>query len=385
MKSLIFILFFAATTSYAQLAKDKCKFLGNIIGSSTPSDFTTYWNQVTPENAGKWSSVEATKDVMTWTQFDNAYKTAKDHGLPFKWHTFTWGQQQPSWLGSLSAEEQKAQVEEWIEAVAERYPDVDYIDVVNEPLHETPVYANSLGGKGTTGWDWVIWAFEKARATFPNAKLVLNDYNVINDNSATTKYLSIINFLKDRQLIDYIGEQGHNLETTTNEMIKSNLDKLAATGLPILISEYDLNFSSDSEQRAKYESQFPVLWGHYGVHGVTLWGYRQGQIWRTDAYLVRTDGTARPALDWLKTYVKENVGGTFCLTTGVEDQKNDAALNVYPNPSNGEVNIVSSCEFRVSDLHGRILKTGSGSQSVQLAPGLYLVRSSSQTKKILIR
>ncbi len=322
---------------------------------------------------------------MTWDQFDNAYNTAKEHGLKFKWHTFTWGQQQPSWLGSLSAEEQKQQVEEWIAAVAERYPDVDFIDVVNEPLHETPVYANALGGKGTTGWDWVIWAFEKARATFPNAKLILNDYNVINDNNATNKYITIINLLKERQLIDYIGEQGHNLETTSNLTITSNLDKLAATGLPILISEYDLNFSSDSEQRAKYESQFPALWGHSGVHGVTLWGYRQGEIWRTDAYLVRSNGTARPALEWLTTYVKANFGGTFCLTTEVQDKNDHAGLNIYPNPSNGEVTVVSSFEFLVRELHGRLITRGTGSATIQLSPGFYLVQTSSETKKLIIR
>ena len=40
--------------SFAQLAKGRSEFVGNIIGSgSIPSDFTQYWNQVTPENAGK--------------------------------------------------------------------------------------------------------------------------------------------------------------------------------------------------------------------------------------------------------------------------------------------------------------------------------------------
>jgi hypothetical protein len=41
----------------AQLAEGKCKFLGNIIASSVPTNFNDYWNQVTPENAGKWGSV----------------------------------------------------------------------------------------------------------------------------------------------------------------------------------------------------------------------------------------------------------------------------------------------------------------------------------------
>lgn len=381
MKSLIYILLFVTTASYAQLAKDKCKFLGNITSTSTPVDFATYWNQVTPENGGKWQSVEATRDVMTWDQLDNAYKTAKDNGMKFKQHTLVWGQQQPSWLAALSAEDQKEEVEEWIKAFAERYPDADYIDVVNEPLHETPVYANALGGKGTTGWDWVIWSFEKARQYCPNAKLILNDYNIINNNAATNDYLKIIKLLKDRGLIDYIGEQGHFLETTPNSTLKDNLDKLGATGLPILISEYDVNIANDADQRVRYENQFPVLWGHYAVQGITLWGYRQNEIWRTDAYLIRSNGTARPALDWLKTYVKENAGG--CVTTGVNEEH--YGFKVYPNPSNGQIFIESDLEFVICDSVGRILKSGSGSDNVNLAPGFYIIQSKNKSQKVIVR
>jgi len=382
--ALVGLLLFTAISVNAQMAKDKCKFLGNVISNYTPADFTTYWNQVTPENAGKWASVEGTKDNMNWVDLDNAYKTAKDNGFLFKQHTLLWGQQQPSWIGGLSAADQLKEVEQWIKAFGERYPDADLIDVVNEPLHETPVYANALGGKGTTGWDWVIWAFEKARQYCPNAKLILNEYNVINNNVATLQYLEIINLLKSRGLIDYIGEQGHFLETTPNNTITSNLDKLAATGLPILISEYDVNIASETEQKVKYESQFPLLWGHKGVHGVTLWGYRQGEIWRTDSYIVRSNGTARPALDWLKTYVANNPGGAFCITTGLEEEQPD--LKVYPNPSGGDFTIESDGGFEIRDLNGRVVITGTVSTTLHLGPGVYVVRNSNgAVQKLLIR
>jgi hypothetical protein len=68
-------------------------------------NFANYWNQVTPENGGKWGSVEGTRDVMNWTQADAAYALAKANGFKFKWHTFIWGNQQPAWIESLSTAE----------------------------------------------------------------------------------------------------------------------------------------------------------------------------------------------------------------------------------------------------------------------------------------
>src|SRR5690606_39231111 len=46
------------------------KFLGNIIANSVPSNFATYWDQVTPENSTKWGAVEATRNSMNWSAAD---------------------------------------------------------------------------------------------------------------------------------------------------------------------------------------------------------------------------------------------------------------------------------------------------------------------------
>jgi endo-1,4-beta-xylanase len=366
-----------------QLAAGKCKFLGNIISGSVPSDFNTYWNQVTPENGGKWGSTEATRDVMNWTQLDLAYNKAINSSFPFKQHTFVWGNQQPTWIGTLSAAEQKEEVEEWIKAFCERYPQTDFIDVVNEPLHAVPNYAAALGGGGLTGWDWVIWSFEKARQYCPNAKLILNDYNIINNNSATDSYITIINVLKQRGLIDLIGEQGHFLETTPLNTIKQNLDKLHATGLPIVISEYDINITDDNAQRDKYQEQFTTLWTHAGVEGITLWGYRQGQIWRENAYLVRSNGTERPALTWLKTFVANDQGGNFCLPP-VSVENDHSGIEVYPIPAAGGNFTVKlgAGEFDISvfDLNGKVKKEMkvSGNEPVNVhmeaASGVYIMK-----------
>lgn len=381
IKCSVLLIIFALGFEHAlsQIAKDKCKFLGNIIAESTPSDFVTYWNQVTPENAGKWQSVEATRDVMNWSQLDNAYHTAKNNNLPFRQHTFVWGQQQPTWMSTLSEAEQKQEVEEWIQAYCERYPETDFIDVVNEPLHAPPGYLSAIGGSGLTGWEWVIWAFEKARQYCPNAKLFLNDYNIVNNNGATTSYLQIIALLKSKNLIDGIGEQGHFLESTPITTIKANLDRLTATGLPVHISEFDVHLADDTQQKTKYEELFPMLWTHPGVHGITLWGYREGEIWRENAYLLRANGTERPAMTWLKSYVATSNGGALCSPVSVEEGIR-SHYTVYPNPSSGKIFLsIPEGEHAITifDSSGKVVAqqaTEFTAVELNLSTGLYLIR-----------
>jgi endo-1,4-beta-xylanase len=128
----------------------------------------------------------------------------------------------------------------------ERYPDYQLLDVVNEPLHETPSYINSIGGLGATGWDWVIWAFQKARLHCPNAKLLINDYGILSETTSLESYILIINLLKTRNLIDGIGLSANYQSTPVTEL-SANLNTLAATGLPIYISQFDLDISDNTE------------------------------------------------------------------------------------------------------------------------------------------
>lgn len=385
VKSIILLLLFVATTSYAQMANKKCKFLGNVIGDYKPESFLKYWNQVTPENGGNWADVEATRDVMKWGHLDNAYKVAKDNKLRFTQHSLVWGLQQPSWIGSLSPEEQREELEEWIKAFGERYADADYIEVVNEPLHEIPVYAEAIGGAGATGWDWVIWVFEKARQYCPNSKLILNDYNIIRDDAAVDDYLAIINILKDRGLIDYIGEQGHYLEEVSGVTIARNLDKLWLTNIPILITAYDVNIVDDKGQRARIETQFPVLWQHEAVHGVTYWGIIQFETFQKSTYLIHYEGTVRIGLFWMQTFVKSDQGGMFCITGLNDEGEMEHAFLVYPNPAHGNFTVNTDSGFVVRDLLGRVLITGWGRTSLYLDPGLYIIQSDDRIEKLLIR
>lgn len=369
---------------FTPIAEGKPKFLGNIYSNSQIKRLDQYWNQVTPENAGKWGSVEGTRDNMNWGPLDAAYNLAKENGFPFRFHVLVWGNQQPTWMKELSQEDQLLEIEEWFNAVADRYDDIEYLEVVNEPLHDPPTdqngdsgsggYYDALGGAGETGWDWVITSFEMAREIFPaETKLLINDYSILGNVPNTNEYLGLINLLKDRGLIDGIGTQAHAFSTrnSTAASINNSLNILGNTGLPIQITELDIDGNpslsesgSDQYQLEEYQKKFPTIWKHTSVIGVTLWGWRPG-LWRNEqeAFLISNSEVERPALTWLREYVE-----TTEVMVSNEETRDEAPLSFklnhnYPNPFNPSTMITfelpqaSSVKIMVYDITGRLVET----------------------------
>lgn len=312
------VLLFSAT-AHAQLARNAGKFLGNITtNGQVRSDFGTYWNQITGENEHKWSSVEGTRDRMNWGGADAIANYARENNMPWKFHTLVWGSQYPSWMDNLSTEEQRAEIIEWFDAAAERYPDVEMIDVVNEAYMSDPnnwnagkhapiPFREALGGIGSTGFDWIVESFKMARERWPDAILIYNDYN-------TLEWGNEINWIKEiiprlvaaGAPIDAVGFQAHGLKGTSAAVLKSRLDDIYnAIQLPMLISEYDIGENDDQAQLQNYQAHIPVMWNHPGVAGITIWGYILGSTWVEGTGLIR-NGQERPALTWLRDFINDN-------------------------------------------------------------------------------
>jgi len=334
------------------LAAGHDKFLGSVYSPTQIEDFEKYFNQVVAENSGKWGAVANNSGSPLYSPdeymdewftaaggswhggLDESFDFAKDNGFPYRMHVMVWGNQQPRWIVDLNEENQMAAIEAWFDVLKERYADrnggFDYIEVVNEPINDAPDsvdtgsgdneggnYIEALGGAGDTGWDWVIKSFEMARERFPKneegegPKLMLNEYAIVSGGSNLTTYIDIVNLLNDRDLIDAVGVQAHAFSTvgTDTAQLRSNIDRLAETGVPIYVTEMDIDGPTDQAQLEEFRRVFPVFWEHDAVEGVTLWGFRPG-MWRTDeeAFLVREDGSERPAMQWLRCYLDDGLG-----------------------------------------------------------------------------
>lgn len=340
------------------IATGQDKFLGGVCCGAQGANFTAYWNQVTPENAGKWASAEGTRDVFNWGPLDEAYAMAKDNGFIAKMHVMTWGNQQPTWIADLSTEEQLEEIVEWYDAVTERYTAFDYVEVVNEFDNDPPNAPDDNGQGGnyidalrladpatttelitqfmTAGedataaavraarYDWIINSFQMARDRFTaTTKLMINEYSVINSDARTTTMMEIVELLKARNLIDAVGFQGHAFSTGgPNANMVSNIDRLATLGLDLYVTELDIDGPTDLIQLIDYQRLFPMLWEHPAIKGITVWGYLPGH-WREGmgAHLALESGAEKPALVWLRGYVNGQspiIAGTGNIGTGEE-------------------------------------------------------------------
>jgi endo-1,4-beta-xylanase len=297
-------------TLHAQPAKGANKFLGNITTrGQVRDDYGKYWNQITGENESKWGSVEGTRDRMSWGGTDRIAEYAREAGIPWKFHCLVWGSQYPRWMDGLSQSEQLEEITEWLDEAAERYPDVQMIDVINEahPSHRPPPFKNALGGDGSTGFDWMIKIFEMARERWPDAVLIYNDYNTIEYGNEVNWQVKMANAMKEADApMDAIGVQAHAAQGMSAATVKSNIDKLAATGYPIIVSEYDIPQGDDNRQKSIMEDQFTMFWNHPKVVGITYWGYVVGSTWINGSGLMNSNGTERPALTWLVDFVENN-------------------------------------------------------------------------------
>jgi endo-1,4-beta-xylanase len=284
------------------------KFVGNITtGYNGAMDsgnrvFSTYWDQVSPENAGKWGSVQSNASSgFNWGTLDSIYDYAQKKGIIFKQHVFVWGSQQPT--GSLT----EAHVKAWMKAFCTRYPNTRLIDVVNEPPpHTTPSYADAIGGGTNGNWQWIVNSFKWAREACPNAILIINDYNNIEYGDQNQHFIDIVKTAKAAGApIDAVGAQAHglggNISTATMKNLVTKLHN--DTGLPVYITEYDIDIADDNGQLDRFKQHIPFFMETQWIHGVTIWGWIHGSTWIPNSGLIK-NGTPRPAMTWLMNELK---------------------------------------------------------------------------------
>jgi len=166
-------------------------------------------------------------------------------------------------------------------------------DVINEP------YANhdlmDLAGNGIMV-DW----FARARENLPAAGLVLNDYDILERNGAERAHQdhfeATARFLIEQGApITGLGLQGHfGASPTSMATVKRVLDRFAALGLGLRITEFDVN-TADEALQADYTRDFlTMVFSHPAVTGFQMWGFWEGAHWLPRGAMYRRDFSEKP-------------------------------------------------------------------------------------------
>ena len=335
-------LLMCSAVAHAQLNSNPDKFLGNITTSGQvdwgKEKFYQLWDQITPENETKWDAIEGSRGVFTFTRADRSANYAKQHNFPFKYHTLIWGGQYPGWMNNISMGEQYSALNEYFDAVKEHYPNLEIIDVVNEAIagHNPAPYRPALGGEGRTGYDWIIKAFEMAHERWPNAILVYNDFNTFRWQK--TEFIDLVRTLRDAGApIDAYGCQSHDVTDMSLDEFQSAMSEIQdALKIPMYSTEFDIGTNNDQQQLTQYKNLIPALWEADYCAGVTLWGYIYGQTWtgsendgtKGNSGIIREDGTDRPAMEWLRTYMKSDAAKN--AKSPFPGLKKEASIYVHP-------------------------------------------------------
>lgn len=251
------------------------------------------FNKTVFENELKWTSWERS------TNHQAVFKAAEwllQNNLPIRGHhliSAAWPgvpQQINALKNNPNALRKKAE-ERILEMAAAWKGKLVEWDVLNEP-HINRDIIELLGQEVTVDW------FKLAHEADPKARLYVNDFGIFDDSPAVQDfYEDFIRFLlSHRAPIHGIGIQGHyDNNPTPPEILFQDIDRLAALGLPILISEHSIN-STDEIFQADYTRDFvTTAFSHPEVVGILFWGFWAGDHFKPNAAYFREDWSIKPA------------------------------------------------------------------------------------------
>ncbi|KAH9655658.1 GH10 domain-containing protein [Citrus sinensis] len=250
-----------------------CAINKNILTNTAYQNWFTSRFKVTAfEDEMKWYSTEASPGREDYSASDAMLQFAKNHNIAVRGHNIFWDdpQYQPGWVNSLSPSDLSKAADKRINSVTSRYKgQVIAWDVVNENLHFS--FFESKLGQNASGV-----FFNRVHSLDGATTLFMNDYNTIED-SRDGKATPAMYLQKLRQISEFPGNQnlriGIGLEshfsTPNIPYMRASIDTLGATGLPIWLTEVDVQ---SSPNQAQYLEQIlREAHAHPKVQGIVVW------------------------------------------------------------------------------------------------------------------
>lgn len=269
--------------------------------------FLKNFNSAVTENAVKWLSMEPQKGKVNYQVVDAILKWTEENKIPLRGHNLFWGIEkfvQP-WVKELDDNALRLTLKNRAESITSRYKGrfAEY-DLNNEMIHGN-YYEDRLGPEITK--QMAEWAHNGD----PDAKLWLNDYDILTGNRLADYMKQIRSLLKQEVPIAGIGVQGHlHAESFDRDALRNALDSLAVFNLPIRITEFNIPGQRSKYYRENIRTMTPeeeeakardlvdyyrICFAHPAVEGILMGGFWEGANWIPVSSLYRRDWSPTPA------------------------------------------------------------------------------------------
>lgn len=262
-----------------------------------------------------WNVMEPTPEGYDFGPADVVDAFAAEHGMEEIGVHFVWDQalldDTPAWVHAISdPDELRAVLRRRAETIFARYPGLDRLDVVNEPLEISggALYANHF--RQVLGDDYVAELFGIVRAAAPaDTELFVNENFVEYFPAKADGLVTLVQGLLDAGVaVDGVGLQSHFMFGEPDfDLMRTTGDRLEALGVKVFLTELDVPVAADVADRAtvqaqRYRNAVETCLGWDSCDVVNVWGVDDGHTWLdgilgpgTDPLLYDRDLRPKPA------------------------------------------------------------------------------------------
>ncbi|MGI9421041.1 MAG: endo-1,4-beta-xylanase [Geminicoccaceae bacterium] len=145
------------------------------------------------------------------------------------------------------------------------------------------------------GWDELGTWFELARSAAPEARLVLNESDILSGDRMAELATLLGGLIGENVPIDHIGVQGHfGAQPPPIQVLSDRFDQLASFDLPLVVTAFDMT-TNDRDLHQEFTRDFLTLaFSHPSVEGFVFARFWDDGETRTDSAMYRSDGTITP-------------------------------------------------------------------------------------------
>lgn len=250
------------------------------------------FNMLTPENVMKFDATEPQPGVFTFGAADTLVAFAQAHKMQIRGHNLVWHEALPDWVskGTFSRAQWMVLLKEHITTVVSHYrAQVNIWDVVNEAINENGTMRNDLWLRNI-GPDYLDLAFRWAYEANPQAHLFYNDYAAEGMGTKSDAVYNLVKGMLQRGVPIYgVGLQMHTSIVSHPSLaaIRTNIQRLAALGLKVQITEMDVEIQKDllplaqrlQAQAQLYHDTLALCLSLKACEAFVMWGFTDRYTW----------------------------------------------------------------------------------------------------------